>query len=68
MTVKVKRRVDLLEGYHWCPSCRVQQVENAYKRCFSCQRKWWFVYNSCMNGGWPEDLAIGKANDSYPDS
>jgi len=68
MAVKVKHGAALLEGYHWCPSCGVQQVENAYRRCFSCQRKWGFVYNSCMKGCWPEDLAIKKANDSYPDS
>jgi hypothetical protein len=68
MVVKVKHRADLLEGYHWCPSCNVQQVEDVYMRCFSCQRKWRYVYDQCLKYGWPKDLAIRKANGSYPES
>jgi Uncharacterized protein involved in formate dehydrogenase formation len=67
MVVKVKRRADPGEGFRWCPSCGHERIVAEYRRCYACQKKWNFVYQSCMNNGWPKDLAIKKANDSYPE-
>jgi hypothetical protein len=58
----------LSDKYHWCPSCKVRVVGNEYRRCVACQRKWGYVYESCRKAGWPGDLAICKANQSYPES
>lgn len=67
MPVKIRHRTAAGEGMHWCPSCGAQKVYDRYRRCYSCQRKWNHVYQMCLNYGWPEDLAISKANDSYPE-
>lgn len=65
--VKVKDDSVLCEGSHWCPSCKVRVVADEYRRCAGCQRKWLYVYDSCVKAGWPDDLARCKANDSYPE-
>lgn len=55
-----------VEGQHVCPSCKVRMVEDRYERCAGCKAKWDAVRNSCVNHGWPEDLARARADDSYP--
>jgi len=54
------------EGYHICPSCKVNQVKEQYERCYGCQRKWEYVYDSCCDAGLPESVARDRADSSYP--
>lgn len=58
--------VKVSEGYHLCPSCLGKMVENQFRLCFGCERKWWKVYGDCCSHGWSEDIARCKADDAYP--
>ena len=51
---------------HVCPSCQAKLVDDNYERCYGCQKKWWTVYDSCFEKGWPSSYAKKKADDSYP--
>ena len=56
----------LQAGYHWCRCCKVHVVKDDYNLCYGCEKKWWKVYNDCVNHGWAEDMARQRANDAYP--
>jgi hypothetical protein len=53
-------------GYHCCPCCGRGHVKNEYDYCYGCMMKWKKVFESCVSGGYSNEMACRKADEAYP--